>query len=274
MVYPLCIFGVERCKTLPAGNRPRLQGPILREAALRGLESKREAAHNLASKGYHTLCEHSLVLGDFCFLDVGRFDGFCVLSFRIGDVQNLSSQLRCHFRDSGCLVPDFLPNPHPFFRSALRLTWPLTEASTLSHWRRGILRLSLTAAVRCLFPSDFQRISTKTIIPAMPRKSSRIVYKTQQSAPKLRSNFCEIVRRIAFSRGAVPTAGSSAGPQNLRLGPPEPPATAASTPASNPYQSTEFCSHPPAQAPEPAQIPCHRVQRALPPTFLAAPKHR
>ena len=201
MVYPLCIFGVERCKTLPAGNRPRLQGPILREAALRGLESKREAAHNLASKGYHTLCEHSLVLGDFCFLDVGRFDGFCVLSFRIGDVQNLSSQLRCHFRDSGCLVPDFLSNPHPFFRSALRLTWPLTEASTLSHWRRGILRLSLTAAVRCLFPSDFQRISTKTIIPAMPRKSSRIVYKTQQSAPKLRSNFCEIVRRIA-SRGA------------------------------------------------------------------------
>ena len=111
------------------------------------------------------MCEHALVLGDFCFLGVRRFDGFCVLSFRIGDVQNLSSRLRCHFRDSGCLVPDFLSNPHPFFRSALRLTWPLTEASTLSHWRRGILRLSLTAAVRCLFPSDFQHISTKLLFP-------------------------------------------------------------------------------------------------------------
>ena len=152
MVYPLCIFGVERCKTLPAGNRPQ-QGTILREAPLRGLESKREAAHDLASKGYHTSREHSLVLGDFCFLGVGHFDGFCVLSFRIRDVQNLSSQLRCHFRDSGCLVPDFLSNPDPFFRSALRLTWPLTEASTFSHWRRGILPLSLTAAVHCLFPS-------------------------------------------------------------------------------------------------------------------------
>lgn len=104
---------------------------------------------------------------------MGHLDGFCLLRFRIGDIRILSSQLRCHSTHSGCFVPDSLCNVNPLFRSALRLTWRLKEASMLTPWRCGILRISLTCAVLCLFPS-FQPISTKTIIPAMPHKSSRI----------------------------------------------------------------------------------------------------
>src|SRR5215472_1308424 len=127
-----------------------------------------------------------------------------------------------------------------------------------------------------LIPRLFQPISIKTIIPAMPRKSSRIFIQHDGSAPSCaRVSVNRVASRFLGGRRlpVVPTVRSSAEPPNPRIGLQEPPATAASNRASSPSRSTAFCWHPSAQAPEPAQIPCYPVQRARPPMSLAAPKH-
>ena len=67
-------------------------------------------------------------------------------------------------------------------RRALRLLRPLTEVPMCLQWRYGILRLSLTAAVLCLFPSYFGHFE-QNYYSRQARKKFAHPHTTQWSAP-------------------------------------------------------------------------------------------
>jgi hypothetical protein len=83
-------------------------------------------------------------------------------------------------------------------------------------WRRGILRISLTAAILCLFPSYAYSqltsdISSKTIIPAMPQKSSRIFI--EHNGPR------QVARELLWKMPLIPFAAAPLESPVLRLAP-------------------------------------------------------
>src|SRR5207302_6184107 len=131
-------------------------------------------------------------------------------------------------------------------------------------------------AILCLFPTYFSHFEQNSYSRHATEKFAHL-HTTQRSAPRCARVAVESAAglfRCRLACVAVPTARSSAAPQNPRAGLPEPPARAASTRASSSCRPTGFCSHLPARAPEPAPIYRYRVQGALPPSFLAVPKHR
>ena len=131
---------------------------------------------------------------------MGHLDGFGLLRFRIGDIQILSSQLRCHFRHSGCFVPGFLRNLNPFFRSALRLTWPF-DGSVNAHvlaLRNSPYLPDLRGPL--LIPIPFSPFRPKLLFPPCGTKVRASLYNTTVR-DKLRSAFCEW-RRESLPRAA------------------------------------------------------------------------
>lgn len=103
-----------------------------------------------------------------------------------------------------------LPKRCPFSGGVLRLLRPLTEVSMCLRWRCGILRISLTAAVLCLFPTWLPPLRAN-YYSRQARKKFGHLPTTRLSAPSC--------ARISVESAAVAFAAAPLESPFLRLAP-------------------------------------------------------